>query len=76
MNKIKKVNTNITKADYYEVLFEEYYEPTEEEVLIYKALYDLEKFGDEAIWMRSKDVFEEVEQERETVPRFEFVCYE
>ncbi|MFB6225986.1 MAG: DUF1653 domain-containing protein [Candidatus Paceibacteria bacterium] len=74
MSKVKPGKYKHYKGDYYEVLYEGYYEPTEEEVVIYKALYDSQEFGDEAIWVRPKDEFlADVEWEGEIVPRFEFV---
>lgn len=74
MSNIKPGKYKHYKGDFYQVLEEGYYEPTEEEVVIYKALYDSEEFGDEAIWVRPKDEFlAEVEWEGEAVPRFEYV---
>lgn len=70
MEELKQGEYKHYKGDYYQILGEGYYEPTEKEVLIYKALYESEEFGDEAIWVRPKQEFlAEVEYEGDVVPR-------
>ena len=47
---------------------------TLEEFVVYVALYDSEKFGKNAIWIRPKKMFlENVVVDGKNVPRFEFV---
>jgi len=47
---------------------------TLEEFVVYEALYDSEEFGNNAIWIRPKEMFEEtVEIDKKIIPRFSFV---
>ena len=44
------------------------------EVVIYKALYEIEGFGNNSVWIRPKKMFlGDVNLQDKTVPRFEFV---
>lgn len=49
-------------------------ENPDEEFVIYQALYNDDKFGDNQIWIRSKKMFlENVNIDGKEVPRFEFI---
>jgi len=62
------------KGDLYEVIDVALHEETLEELVIYRALYDSEKFGNRALWVRPKKVFlEMVKVDGKEAPRFEFV---
>ena len=55
----------------YEVIGFALHSETYEEMVIYKALYDCEKFGDQQVWVRPRDMFlEEVLHEGKWVQRF------
>ena len=55
----------------YEVIGFARHSETYEEMIIYKALYSCDKWGQGAIWVRPKAMFlEEVEHEGKLVPRF------
>jgi len=44
---------------------------TNEEMVIYKALYHCDKFGDNQLWVRPKKMFfEDIEYNGNCVPRF------
>jgi hypothetical protein len=54
------------KGNDYEVLFEARHSETEEELVVYRALY-----GERGVWVRPKAMFvEEVEVDGRRVPRF------
>ncbi|MBN2095191.1 MAG: DUF1653 domain-containing protein [Candidatus Aenigmarchaeota archaeon] len=62
------------KGNFYEVLGTGRHSETLEEVVIYQAEYDSKEFGNNAIWVRPKEMFLElVEVNGKKVPRFEFV---
>ncbi len=64
------------KGKYYEVLGVAHHSETLEELVVYRALYDSEEFGENALWVRPKKVFlEDVLVDGKKVPRFEFVKY-
>ena len=47
---------------------------TYEEMVIYKALYHCEQFGDGQVWARPKKMFfEELAYNGEIVPRFKYI---
>lgn len=47
---------------------------TREEMVVYRALYNSEEFGDHALWVRPKKMFlEEVEVDGKHIPRFRYV---
>lgn len=49
-------------------------ENSEEEFVVYKALYDSEEFGNNTLWIRPKQMFlETVNLDGKQVPRFEFI---
>lgn len=58
----------------YEVVGVAHHSEDLSELVVYKALYDSEEFGPNALWVRPKAMFEEmVEIEGNMVPRFRFV---
>jgi hypothetical protein len=59
------------KGNYYEVIGIARHSETLEEMVVYRALYDSEEFGKNAIWVRPKKMFlEMVLVEGKEVPRF------
>lgn len=59
---------------FYEVLGTARHSETEEELVIYVALYDCEKYGRNKLWARPKQMFlEEIMHEGSKVPRFQWV---
>ena len=58
-------------AKLYEVIGIAIHSETREEMVIYKALYHCEDFGDNSIWVRPKKMFlEYVEHNGARIPRF------
>lgn len=62
------------KGKQYEVVGIARHSETLEELVVYRALYNSNKFGKNALWARPKKMFlEEVEIEGEKIPRFKFI---
>lgn len=62
------------KGNDYEVLGIAYHSETLEELVLYRALYDSEEFGDQALWVRPKNIFlETVEFHGVVQPRFRYI---
>lgn len=62
------------KKKRYEVIGVARYKDTMEDVVVYRALYDSEEFGDHALWVRPKVEFlEEIEIDGVRRPRFEYI---
>ncbi len=62
------------KGGYYEVIGIARHSETLEELVTYRALYDSEEFGKNALWVRPKSMFlENVNIDGKNVPRFKFV---
>jgi hypothetical protein len=62
------------KGKFYEVIGVARHSETQEELVIYRALYDSEEFGNNSLWARPKSMFlEEVEVDGEKIPRFKYV---
>ena len=62
------------KGNYYEVIGIGRNSETLEEFVVYRALYNSEKFGNNALWIRSKEMFtENVNVDGKEVPRFKYV---
>jgi hypothetical protein len=58
----------------YEVIGVAHHSEDLSELVVYRALYESEEFGPNALWVRPKAMFEEqVEINGEMKPRFEFV---
>ena len=61
----------------YEVIAIARHSETHEEMVIYKALYDCEKFGKQQIWARPATMFlEKVLHNEQMVPRFKLISSE
>lgn len=62
------------KGKFYEVVGVARHSETLEELVVYKALYNSEEFGNNALWLRPKMMFlEKVEVDSKMVPRFEYI---
>lgn len=62
------------KGKEYEVIGIARHSETLEELVVYKALYHSPDFGDDAIWVRPRKMFEEnIEVDGQVKPRFEFI---
>lgn len=58
----------------YEVIGLAHHSETLEPLVVYKALYESEDFGKDAIWVRPYDMFiEKVDVDGKEVPRFEYI---
>ncbi len=58
----------------YEVIGIALHSETKEEMVVYRALYDCDQFGKNALWVRPKEIFfEEVTYQGAQVPRFELI---
>ena len=65
------------KKKRYQVIGVARHSETLEEMVVYRALYDSEEFGDQALWVRPKAMFlEEVEIDGKLVPRFRYISEE
>ena len=71
---IKKGIYEHYKGKKYEVLGIVRHSETLEELVLYKALYESEDFGKDALWARPKEMFfENVIIDGEEKPRFKFI---
>ena len=71
---IKKGLYEHYKGKKYEVLGIVRHSETLEELVLYKALYESEDFGKDALWARPKEMFfENVIIDGEEKPRFKFI---
>lgn len=62
------------KGGKYEVLGIAHHSETQEEFVVYKALYDCKPFGKGSLWIRPKKMFlEKVVVNNKKVPRFKFL---
>lgn len=74
MSKIKPGKYRHYKGKLYEVIGVAKHSETLEEMVIYRALYDSEKFGKNSLWVRPEKMFlEEVIVNGEKMPRFKLV---
>lgn len=65
------------KKKRYEVIGVAHHTETLEEFVVYRALYDSEEFGNNALWVRPKKMFlEDVEIDGKRVPRFQYISGE
>ena len=63
------------KGRLYEVIGVARHSETLEELVVYRALYDSEKFGKNALWVRPKEIFCDyiTVSGGEKVPRFRYI---
>lgn len=62
------------KGKKYQVLGVAHHSETLEELVVYKALYDSEDFGRDALWVRPLIMFQEsIKLDGKAVPRFEYL---
>lgn len=62
------------KGNFYDVIGVARHSETFEELVVYKALYDSEEFGNNVLWVRPKAMFlETVVVDGKEVPRFKNV---
>jgi hypothetical protein len=62
------------KGKRYEVIGIARHSETLEELVVYRALYDSEEFGNRSLWVRPKEMFlENVTVNDEEVPRFRLI---
>lgn len=74
MSEIKTGKYLHYKNKSYEVLGTARHSETLEELIIYRALYNSEEFGPNALWVRPKHMFlKKVEVDGKMVPRFKFM---
>ena len=74
MKEIKFGKYEHYKGKQYEVIGLARHSETSEELVIYKALYDSEEFGKNALWARPKKMFlETVNVNGKEIPRFKYL---
>ena len=62
------------KGNNYEVIGVAFHSETEEEFVVYKTLYNSEKYPVGSLWIRPKGMFfETIEIEGKTIPRFQYI---
>lgn len=62
------------KGKYYQVLGVVHHSETLEKLVIYRALYNSEEFGKNALWARPIDNFlETINKNGQKMPRFKFI---
>lgn len=62
------------KGKLYQVIGVAHHSETLEEFVVYRALYDIEKFGKNSLWVRPKKMFmENIIVDGKELPRFKFV---
>ena len=62
------------KGNQYEVIGLARHSETLEELVVYKALYNSEEFGENSLWVRPKSMFfETVNINGQDVPRFRYI---
>ena len=74
MNDLKLGIYQHYKGKFYEVISLARDSETLEELVVYKALYDSKKFGNNALWVRPKSMFlETITINNKEIPRFKFI---
>ncbi len=74
MEEIKPGKYQHYKGKFYEVIGTARHSETLEELVIYRALYESEEFGKNALWARPKKMFlETVTVDGKEVPRFRLI---
>lgn len=62
------------KGNFYEVIEVAHHSETLEELVVYRALYFHEEYGQNSLWVRPKEMFlENVIIDGEEKPRFKFI---
>jgi len=62
------------KGNEYEVIGVAHHSETLEELIVYRALYKHPKFGENSLWVRPKEMFDElIERDGKTFKRFQFL---
>lgn len=62
------------KGNFYEVIGVARHSETLEEMVVYRALYYSEKFGENSLWVRPKKMFlENININGKEIPRFKFI---
>jgi len=73
MEEVKLGKYKHYKGKLYEVIGVATHSETKEELVVYRALYSDEKYGNNSLWVRPKSMFLElVEVNGIKVPRFEY----
>ena len=74
MPKIKLGKYQHYKGKLYEVIGVAHHSETLEKLVVYKALYNSKEFGNDALWVRPKDIFlSKVQIDGKKIPRFKFI---
>lgn len=74
MDKLKIGKYQHFKGNLYEVIGVAHHSETLEELVVYRALYDSEEFGQNALWVRPKKMFmENVIRDGKEMPRFRYI---
>lgn len=74
MTKLKLGKYEHFKGGQYEVVGLARHSETLEELVVYKALYNSKEFGENALWVRPKNMFfETVNIEGKEIPRFKYI---
>ncbi len=62
------------KGKFYRVIGIAKHSETNEDFVIYQAIYDSEEFGNNALWVRPKSMFLEIiNVDGKEIPRFKFI---
>jgi len=74
MEKVKLGKYQHYKGKFYEVIGIARHSETLEEFVVYKALYNSEEFGENALWIRPLSMFLEIiEIDGKKIPRFRYL---
>ncbi|MBU1149172.1 DUF1653 domain-containing protein [Patescibacteria group bacterium] len=74
MEKVKPGKYQHYKGQYYQVIGVAHHSETKEELVVYRALYHSEEYGQDALWVRPKDDFlSDVEWQGKKRTHFKYV---
>ncbi len=74
MSEVKLGKYQHYKGNDYEVIGIARHSETLEELVVYKALYNSEEFGNNSLWARPKEMFfEEIEVKGKKINRFKYI---
>jgi hypothetical protein len=74
MDKLKLGKYQHFKGQFYEVIGVARHSETLEEMVVYRALYDSQEFGKNALWVRPKKMFlEKVKVDGKEIARFKYI---